>query len=133
MEKFIIPKEIEVEIYVNLFLEGFKAGEFKASCYDFSDSEYQDENINVLKVTKKIDLTKLKIDDKSIRTELAEKYRQQIKQIQAESYKKEREVQDKLNNLLAIEYKQEPITATECEERIKQSFKQHPKKNTIGG
>lgn len=104
MKNFTIPKHIEVELYVNLYIEGAGAGKFHVGTMDRAGADWDDENINVLKVTKKINLKNLEIDDNSIKSELAEQYRKQIKDIQAEAYKKEKQVQDKLDNLLALEY-----------------------------
>lgn len=104
-KKIEIPESVEVDLFVNLYVTGDIAGRVEVNSYDVSGFDYSEENINILKVTETIDLSGVELSGEKIRNDLIVKFEADIQKVKAEAFKKEQDIKEKINNLLAIEHK----------------------------
>jgi len=102
-----IPDEIEKTLYVHICLQSKWENDIgKISVHTFDRSGFDDDDKHVLLVTKKI---KIKIPKTTIdfRGELVVGLEAQKEKELAEHYMRMKAFQDRIDNLLAIEYKPE--------------------------
>ena len=125
-QKIHIPQTIEKEVFVLLGVGEYNFNEILVS--DWDSSPYASEgNEKVLLKKQKVllDLSDSEITETKIKQELVAQLREQLKNAKAAAHQKEKAIQEKIDNLLAIEYKPDPEPET--------TDKRHPKKNTLGG
>ncbi len=132
-EEIKIPKTITKKLFITVGVDSWNSNQI--SILDFDRTKLSKEVEYVLLKTQEVtfDLSDAEFsDENSIKKEIVKGLEEKKAKIKAETHMKIKEIQDKIDNLLAIEYKPQPeITATECIRRTKE--RQHPKKNTIGG
>ena len=122
-EKINIPQTIEKELFTCIGVGKWNFN--KVQTTDFNGSLYSSEgweNILLKKQTIIINLSDSIVDENTIKQELVAQLREQLKKVKAEAHQKEKAIQEKIDNLLAIEYQPEVITDP-----------RHPRANTIGG
>lgn len=137
-DKIVIPKTVTKEMFICVGIGKWTFNEISITAFDHSENCSEGwEYVFLKKQTMTVDLSGIEIDDNGVKKEMVKKLEEKKKELKADLYMKIKEIQDKIDNLLAIEYQPEPTPVPEAESHaekfIKFGDKRYPSKNTIGG
>ena len=96
-----LPEEIEVELFITISIEGWNAG--KINVHDFNGAKYNDDQVLLGTQTVKFKIPQ-NID---VKGEAVKNLEENKKKLQAKHHMELKEIQDKIDQLKAIEYKPE--------------------------
>ncbi len=127
--KIKVPKTVTKTLYIYIGVDGYNFNDISVA--DYSRVGFSSEMESVLLKTQEVtfDLSDAEsIDDSAIKGEIVKQLKEQQKEIKAETHMKIKDLQDKIDNLLAIEFKPEEVP-----EKTHDPERMHPKANTISG